>query len=126
MIEPREPPEHHFPGLRRDAGAVVVDGEDRIVLVELELHLHSPCGVLDGVVQQVAHHPFEEHRVAGDLHRSYLAGVDEDLGAQLLGPLSFHGRGHDVVEVDRHPDGADLACVAPGEQQQLVDERLHP
>ena len=84
-------------------------------------------GVPRGVVAQVVQHPTQRGRVAVDPRRRHAAGVHRQavvLPCRAGTHPSRLGQ-HQVVEVDRPAPQRQRPLVGLGQQQQVVDERLH-
>ena len=65
LVEPAEPLEDHFSLTLGDARAVILDGEQASIVVGGERHLHPPCRMTVGVVDQVADESAELIRRTG-------------------------------------------------------------
>ena len=89
----------------------------------VELEADGAAGVALGVVGQVPHHATELTGVASHLAGRDPSAVDLHMGppAQPCGLFQ-----HDVVEVDRLAGRPAGELLGPGQQQEVVDQALHP
>src|SRR5688500_15796746 len=122
FVEAGEPVEDRVVVLGRDARPVVLDLEHGLVVALPKADDHGARGVPHGVVDEVRHQPSQ--LLGGAAHDDPGADPesDADVGARP-GPGGLL-RG-DLPQVDLGVLGW-LACVEPGEQQQVGGEALDP
>lgn len=124
LVEAEEPFEDSFPVALGDAVAVVVDRQHHVSVVGAgDRDIDVGVGMAECVVDQVADHSNELALVAQDLPCRDPSGAHCSFGGN---PMRLGER--DVIEIDRFPANSWVAIgssVAPGEQQQVLDEALH-
>ena len=122
IVEPHETVEDPVAIGRCDAWSVVVNGEYRMRARVAHGQRDHLLGVAGGVAGQIAHHPLELGGTAEHPARTHPGGVDRE----RRGPPQARGLlEHEVVEIDLYP-AVVHALVEPGEEQQIVDQLLHP
>ena len=123
LVEPDEPLEDPLALVLGDPGAVVLDDELH-GLVSLAHRDHTPgAGVPRGVVDQVAHHLRQRRLVAADPRRRRPRTCRRRARRGARGRASASTRSSRSTSAGAR---SDRALVGPGQQQQLLDQPLHP
>src|SRR5918993_4019433 len=113
-----------------DAGAGVLDGQDRLGALAdpRQPHRLAVGRVLAGVVEQVAEDLHD--RVLGDQHGQGPVGLDRDLAVVVAGPGLGGGLADQVGGVQLDPVGPQrgdpVGLLEAGGQQQLLDHAVQP
>ncbi len=119
LVEPDEPLDDLVTYLRRDAGAIVVDVHDHLVVVRAHFDNDPTVGMASGVGDEMVDRPPQRVLIAHQRH-GWIGGVDGDRNpATPAGDVM-----NEVDDVDL-PTG-EGPFVATGQQQQVIDQALQP